>query len=144
MDELLAMEPGSVKFAKRKLRVQRCKTLPGGSGPKPSLQEERAPNPKSSPSKLKPAAGPIPKGNPELGEKLAHLSKEDRKKAKAADPDRVKRRLAKKKARDGVVAVKDRRVPSRKSGDRKGGEKGGKERHRERKPRKAGGGPKRS
>lgn len=39
-----------------------------------------------------------PKGNPELGAKLAHLPKEERKKAKAADADRVARRLAKKRA----------------------------------------------
>ncbi|KAG8687315.1 hypothetical protein FRC08_012048, partial [Ceratobasidium sp. 394] len=34
-DEILAMEPGTIKLAKRKLRIQRCKTLPGVTLPKP-------------------------------------------------------------------------------------------------------------
>lgn len=41
----------------------------------------------------------LPKGDPSLGEKLAGLSKEERKKRKSADPDRLARRLAKKKLR---------------------------------------------
>lgn len=42
---------------------------------------------------------PVPKGDPSLGEKLVTLSKEERKRVKAADADRVARRVAKKKAR---------------------------------------------
>lgn len=56
----------------------------------------------------------VPKGDPSLGEKLAHLPKEARKQYKSSDADRVARRLAKKKARialgnDGVKTLgKDR------------------------------------
>lgn len=42
----------------------------------------------------------IPKGNPSLGPQIAHLSKEDRKSAKASDAERIARRMAKKKARN--------------------------------------------
>ena len=65
----------------------------------------------------------IPKGDPSLGTKLAGLSKEDRKKAKSSDADRVARRLAKKKAK----ALAEKGVKVR--GD------GGKARERVRKPR---------
>jgi nucleolar protein 12 len=41
----------------------------------------------------------VPKGDPAFGEKIAHLPKDERKKYKSSDPDRVARRLAKKKAR---------------------------------------------
>ena len=44
----------------------------------------------------------VPKGNPNLGAQLAHLSKAERKAAKAVDPERVARRLAKKKARNAL------------------------------------------
>jgi nucleolar protein 12 len=56
----------------------------------------------------------VPKGDPSLGEKLAHLSKDARKQIKSSDADRIARRLAKKKARmalavDGVKPkLKDR------------------------------------
>ena len=42
----------------------------------------------------------VPKGNPNLGAQLAHLSKAERKAAKAVNPERVARRLAKRKARN--------------------------------------------
>ena len=41
----------------------------------------------------------MPKGDPELGSRLAGLSKDERKAAKAHDADRLARRLAKKKMR---------------------------------------------
>lgn len=76
---------------------------------------------KSTPSDAKPRYTAVripvpivPKGDPALGEKLAHLPKDARKQAKSADADRVARRLAKKKARvalanNGVKPqVKDR------------------------------------
>ena len=46
-----------------------------------------------------PASTIIPKGDPLLGKKLAHMPKEERKQYKSSDADRVARRLAKKKAR---------------------------------------------
>ncbi|KAK0221430.1 hypothetical protein IW262DRAFT_1447863 [Armillaria fumosa] len=89
VDEVLALEEAKLKFAKRKLRVQRCKTLLGGrrtttlvtAGTKNLVQPS------------------IPAGDPSLGERLVHLTKEARKHVKSADADRVARRLAKKKAR---------------------------------------------
>jgi nucleolar protein 12 len=54
----------------------------------------------------------IPKGDPRLGEKIASLSKDERKKVKATDVDRVARRLAKKKAK----ALADKGVKSKDTG----------------------------
>jgi nucleolar protein 12 len=96
VDETLAMEESKLRFAKRKLRVQRCKILP-----KASATDKAATSKTVSTSNSVGAAPPInvPKGNPSLGEKLATLSKEERKQIKAADADRLARRMAKKKAR---------------------------------------------
>ncbi|KAF8755316.1 RNA recognition motif [Rhizoctonia solani] len=48
VDEILALEPGTIKLAKRKLRVQRCKTIPGVSLPKtkPSSASDKPKEPK--------------------------------------------------------------------------------------------------
>ncbi|KAA1474692.1 hypothetical protein DENSPDRAFT_873549 [Dentipellis sp. KUC8613] len=136
VDELLALDETKLKFAKRKLRVQRCKTLPGGKLPAAKISGKAAPPTKGVKEKRpqqKRQAVPIvvPKGNPLLGEKLAHLPKEKRKEAKAADADRVARRLAKKKARNalgragvkeqpGAGAKKDRERVRKSAGERKG------------------------
>lgn len=118
VDEILALEELKLKFAKRKLRVQRCKTLPGSS-------VKVKPTPKGKVGKdgkpVKPRSAPVvvPKGDPTLGERLAHLPKVVRKQAKAADGDRIARRLAKKKARMAMGPPKgdvDSRDRSRKSG----------------------------
>lgn len=45
-----------------------------------------------------PATGKLPKGDPTLGDRLASLSKDERKVAKASDPERLIRRAAKKEA----------------------------------------------
>ncbi|OCB88138.1 hypothetical protein A7U60_g4766 [Sanghuangporus baumii] len=102
VDEVLAVEAEKLKFAKRTLRVQRCKTLPT-AGPKPSTNKQ-APSEKEIPHASTKTRSPavsrsLPKGDPALGERLAGLPKEARKLAKATDPTRVARRLAKKKAR---------------------------------------------
>jgi len=97
VDEILAMDATRVKFAKRKLRVERCKSVPGTA-----LKIKSTPAAaKGAPAPKAPRPEPVvvPKGDPALGERLAHLSKEDRKSAKSKDADRVARRLAKKKAR---------------------------------------------
>jgi nucleolar protein 12 len=106
VDEILALEPGKLKFAKRKLRVERCKTLPGSlNGPyRPSAATTTTTSPSRgtrTPS-TKRTPKDVPKGNPNLGAQLAHLSKGERKAAKAVDPERVARRLAKKKARNAL------------------------------------------
>lgn len=95
VDEILALEPDRLKFAKRKLRVHRCKTIPSSVTPAASSQSSKPPQIHASSS----ISNAVPKGDPSLGEKLAHLSKEERKQVKAADADRRERRLAKKKAR---------------------------------------------
>ncbi|KIM43189.1 hypothetical protein M413DRAFT_444003 [Hebeloma cylindrosporum] len=88
VDELLALEEEKLKFAKRKLRVQRCKTVPGG---KLQVNQKR--------TRMAAPAVVVPKGDPALGERLAGLPKDERKQLKSSDSDRVARRLAKKKAR---------------------------------------------
>ncbi len=133
VDEILALEQDRLKFAKRKLRVQRCKTLPGGTkanvkstGPKPTNVQggkfDRAPT--RRPSGVTPIT--VPKGDPTLGTKIASLSKDERKQVKATDADRVARRLAKKKAKalaeKGVKAREGDRDRIRKRfTDKKGG-----------------------
>ena len=99
VDELLALEETKLKFAKRKLRVQRCKTLPSSTTKSPVTAS--APKHKEAPTAIV-----IPKGDPLLGEKLAGLSKDERKQRKSTDIDRVARRLAKKKARMALTSVK--------------------------------------
>ncbi|KAI6044856.1 hypothetical protein EDC04DRAFT_2640175, partial [Pisolithus marmoratus] len=93
VDEILALEPDRLKFAKRKLRVQRCKMIPSSAAPEAS-SSSKSPQIHSSSS-----VSAVPKGDPSLGQKLSHLSKEERKRVKAGDADRRARRLAKKKAR---------------------------------------------
>ncbi|RXW16531.1 hypothetical protein EST38_g9328 [Candolleomyces aberdarensis] len=112
VDEILALEESKLKFAKRKLRVQRCKTIPGTSfkikstpaSSKSSSSTKSQPGaPTSSTKKPFKNAAPtpiiVPKGDPTLGDRLAHLPKAVRKDVKRNDGDRVARRLAKKKAR---------------------------------------------
>lgn len=107
VDETLAMEESKLKFAKRKLRVQRCKMLPKGSA------TDKAAASKTATTSHSTGAAPsidVPKGDPSLGEKIATLSKEERKQIKAADADRLARRMAKKKAR---MALAKQGVPVR-------------------------------
>lgn len=96
VDEVIALPSAKLKFAKRPIRVQQCKTLPG---PKPKAAPAVAGVTKKAPKKLRTAPAVMPKGNPELGEKLKGLSKEERKAAKASDAERQARRLAKKQAK---------------------------------------------
>ncbi|KDQ33347.1 hypothetical protein PLEOSDRAFT_1032576, partial [Pleurotus ostreatus PC15] len=109
VDELLSMEEGKLRFAKRKLRVQRCKVLPNKSNPSSSSNEKGVKG-----NRPKPEPIVIPKGDPSLGDRIATLSKDERKKVKASSTDRVARRLAKKKARNALsvggvkVVTKDR------------------------------------
>lgn len=177
VDEILALatsEENKLKFAKRKLRVQKCKTVPGvklsstnarsqvraaaaASARTTSNPQSNSSNPRTANSNTKSFArgsnatptgtrSPaqksrvpiiVPKGDPSLGTKLAHLPKEARKEAKSQDADRVARRLAKKKARgqmdsqmrksgDGEVKVRSReRVKSGAKGKIGGKGKGG-------------------
>ena len=83
------LEETKLKFAKRKLRVQRCKTSPGSKISVTTKPKRKEAHP----------AIVVPKGDPSLGEKLAGLSKDERKQRKSMNADRVARRLAKKKAR---------------------------------------------
>ncbi|PCH40182.1 hypothetical protein WOLCODRAFT_116843 [Wolfiporia cocos MD-104 SS10] len=127
VDEVFALEESRLKFAKRKLRVQRCKTVPGGAKVTPKNTKSSASTSDASAPKRAPrtsGATPVPKGNPALGEKIKDLSKEDRKKVKAADADRVARRLAKKKAKilaeKGVKAHVERERVRKRPAEKKG------------------------
>ena len=143
MDEVLALEQGQIKFAKRKLRVQRCKAITSASTSSKKKTEKGILGSSSSPKKSKiatggtitnprssgptlihtPTPGSIPKGDPNLGRQLEHLSKDERKKEKAANADRVARRLAKKKVKAAME----------KDSSKFGGDARGKERARVRK-----------
>jgi nucleolar protein 12 len=140
VDEILALEEGKIKFAKRKLRVQRCKATTSSSvlakrkvekGTAASLREGKGINPPSSgsTSTRTPASRSIPKGDPNLGKQLEHLSKEERKREKAANAERVARRLAKKQVKAAMTKEKSKF----------GGDGRGKERVRVRKKGRASG-----
>jgi len=122
VDEILALEEGKIKFAKRKLRVQRCKIITSASTSSRKKTERGLPvlssssqkskiatggtitNPRSGPTPIRtPASGSVPKGDPNFGKQLEHLSKEERKKEKAANVDRVARRLAKKRVKAAMA-----------------------------------------
>ncbi|WVQ79101.1 hypothetical protein IAT38_001195 [Cryptococcus sp. DSM 104549] len=104
VDEILAMDAAKIKFAKRTIRVQKCKTLPTSSTLTNTIKSMANPKSKSKTDKAaKPRhTGPIPKGNPKLGEKIKDLSKEERKAVKSSDADRQARRLAKKRAQNSM------------------------------------------
>ncbi|TFK52651.1 hypothetical protein OE88DRAFT_1658029 [Heliocybe sulcata] len=108
VDEVLGLEESKLKFAKRKLRVQRCRSTVSNAVPVKTGRLERGgerslARANALSTTAKHPATAVPKGNPALGEKIAHLPKEARKEAKASDPDRLARRLAKKKARMALV-----------------------------------------
>lgn len=139
VDELFSMDAEKLNLGKRTLRIQRCKSLPNAQqkrasqatiagGGTESTRGESARRPFSIPIPTS-----IPRGDPALGEKLAGLSKEDRKEAKKADAERVQRRLAKKKVKNAMVLDKGRedakdrpriRVRKEPASSSKGGPKG--------------------
>ena len=138
VDEIVSMEAGKLRFAKRKLRVQRCK---GSSGPSQhgrgtqgsKLQElvQKGTTPKQGVRGL--ASDPVwkrVKGDPKLGERLKGLSKEERKEAKKSNALRQARRLEKKKAKvalEKAMSGKDKeRVRTRKAKQTTGLKKHGK------------------
>lgn len=107
---MLGIDDSKLRFAKKPLRIQRAKTLP--SAPKPAPKPTAAvatgstkpgqftkPGQTARPAPRPVHTGPIPKGNPLLGDKIRDLSKEDRKVAKSTDAERQARRMAKKKLR---------------------------------------------
>ncbi|KAJ6497409.1 hypothetical protein C8R45DRAFT_1211303 [Mycena sanguinolenta] len=145
VDEVLALaktDEGKkkLKFAKRTLRVQRCRVLNSTSKPDPA--KSTAASASNSKSKSSYPATPPKRGDPTLGARLVHLDKEARKAAKKADPDRLLRRAEKKKLgmrmRAGRADDKIKAVSGH-GGKRIGGgskDKGkGKVRERERKAR---------
>ncbi|KAJ9111652.1 hypothetical protein QFC19_001009 [Naganishia cerealis] len=142
VDEILALPAEKLKYAKRTLRVQRCKVLPpalGGKEAKKQAAIAASSGPRSRDGKtvsrpapsFKPKAAPIPivvpKGDPTLGAKLVNLSKDERKVAKSSDPERLARRMAKKqvvkakaKAGDALAGSKEKVKLDMKSGGKKG------------------------
>ncbi|KAJ7072915.1 hypothetical protein C8F01DRAFT_265852 [Mycena amicta] len=128
-----------LKFAKRVLRVQRCRattTTTTSAKASSSSSSKAPPTAASSPAKSKLLLTPPKRGDPSLGERLAHLGKEERKAAKKADKDREGRRAEKKARMKMKMKVK---TPADVKGKSKGVVKG-KERERVRKVRVAGGG----
>ena len=129
MDEIVAMDATKLKFAKRKLRVTRCKTAGDNSS---SSKRNARDDPKSSdqpPKKSEKTKLPRVKGDPLLGERIKGLSKEERKDAKKQDPNRLARRMDKKKARLAMERnlkrpekerVRVRKVATMKSSNKKG------------------------
>lgn len=106
MEEILAMDAKQIKFAKRTLRVQPCKTIPTANTLQNTIKKVAAgagggvsSNKKDKTKKPYVRPGVILKGDPLLGERLKNLSKEERKNIKSSDADRQARRLAKKKAK---------------------------------------------
>ncbi|KAJ2915888.1 hypothetical protein MD484_g4503, partial [Candolleomyces efflorescens] len=133
VDEILALEEPKLKFAKRKLRVERCKTIPGTSfkikstpSARPSSSSSSSTTSSSSKKPTRATSTPptiIPKGDPTLGERLAHLPKAVRKDVKRNDGDRVARRLAKKKARMAMGPPKSTAATNAGSNDGTGRER---------------------
>jgi nucleolar protein 12 len=104
VDEILGLEEARLKFAKRKLRVQRCKVLPAPSSKTTPTRLSMSGSTRNAPKPPRPSSSSttipqVPKGDPTLGDRLARLPKDERKEVKASDAGRVARRLAKKKAR---------------------------------------------
>ena len=121
VDELLAMNSAKLEFAKKLLRVQPCKTLP----PTTSTKRVKASDAESKSSKPKSSRlAVVRKGDPDLGDKLKHLTKEERKLAKSTDADRQARRLAKKKSKARTAISNEKGAvklgASRSAGERKG------------------------
>lgn len=99
-DELIALSSQKLKFAKKPLRLQAARTLPGKkpviATPSAGTSSDRKDS--SAPRRAAPT-GPLPRGNPALGDKIKDLSKDERKVAKSADAERQARRMAKKAAK---------------------------------------------
>lgn len=127
VDEIVSMEAGKLKFAKRRLRVQRCKGTTGPSQPNRGAkgskqqgltQKSTIPEQEGGSSASDPVWKRV-KGDPKLGERLKGLSKEERKEAKKSDAIRQARRLDKKKekvALEKAMSGKDKeRVRTRKT-----------------------------
>lgn len=122
------MEAGKLKFAKRKLRVQRCTGSSRSSGPSQPrtkgskkgglTQKGTTAEQGGRTSATRPVQRPV-KGDSKLGERLKGLSREERKEAKKGDAIRQARRLEKKRAKvtlERVMSRKDKeRVRTRKT-----------------------------
>jgi nucleolar protein 12 len=99
VDEVVAMDPVKLRFAKRKLRVTRCKVDTNPSLPKVAGRRGTTSGEIPTPGKAERPNLPKPKGDPKLGERLKGMSKEERREAKKQDANRLARRMEKKKAR---------------------------------------------
>ncbi|PVF99092.1 hypothetical protein CPB86DRAFT_671774, partial [Serendipita vermifera] len=119
VDEIIAMELTKLKFAKRKLRVSRCKSNKDGPHQKQpgsrkvnqvssSDRNEKVPKTKSS-TETRPKAH----GDPSLGERLKGMSKEERREVKKNDATRQARRMQKKEARKAMEKSSNKGVKER-------------------------------
>lgn len=113
VDEMLALDAQRVRLSKRKLRLERCKSLSAAAAAKKAAEaasaraaaaeaRERARKDKRSADAAARRAAPridlseLPAPRPDIGESLRELSKEDRKALKESDAERAARRLEKK------------------------------------------------
>lgn len=128
VDEIIAMEPTKLKFAKRKLRVTRCKVA-GDKALDKTANRTSAKASSQAPHKHE-VTKPKAKGDPLLGERLKGLSKEERREAKKQDPKRLARRMEKKKTRLSMEKslkrpekerIRVRKVATVKSGSKRSG-----------------------
>ena len=119
-----------IKFAKRPIRLQRCKATQQKALQKPAASTSKfgttSSNGKTAGSapRLKDRAvlpKSIPKGDPKLGDRLKGLSKDERKVAKASDADRQARRLAKKKLKHRSDESRDKGAVKLGGGDKRKG-----------------------
>ena len=95
-------------FVLVELRLEQCKTLPGGSSIEHSVVPEDStshPTPRTMGPPVPISILAISKDDPSFGGKPAHLSKEKRKEVKSADADRIARRLAKKRVKNALEAL---------------------------------------
>lgn len=111
----MAVDQSKLRLNKRKIRIERCKNRPSGinqSTPRTTDGErasKRGNKPQPTAHKKERTfqhnVADIPKGDPTLGDRLRGLDKNARHAAKAADPFRQARRLAKKKARHALESA---------------------------------------
>lgn len=138
VDEMLAFDSTRVKLSKRKLRLERCKTMSAKAAAANKAAKEAAQaarKEKQSPASDKKNANtsatrgsfnaknfpPVPATikpkapRPDIGDQLKTLSKEERKALKQSDDERLARRLEKKQAkREQIKIEKQKEILDRK------------------------------
>ena len=114
VQEMLVLPQDKLKLNKRTLRLSKSKAS-GKTKPQDDLKLDNEQQPKKKQKVTEKDSNKKVKGDPNLGEKLEKMSKEDRKKFKSVDSNRQSRRIAKKqelinkKVTDAKVTGKSRK-----------------------------------